>query len=173
MIAPIIEKLQDTSYRILFSAHGLPRKFIERGDPYQWQVEQTNAAIAKALEIDDLDWVSCYQSRVGPVEWISPATEDEIIRAAKDNKALIIVPVAFVSEHSETLVELDIEYADLARKHGVTAYHRIETVGVQQDFIRSLGCLVKTSRIGVTESSEGMRLCPNRFSQCLYNQDIR
>ncbi len=153
----------------MFSAHGLPKKFVEKGDPYQWQVEQTNAAIAKTLDIDDLDWVSCYQSRVGPVEWISPATEDEIERAAGDNKSVVIVPVAFVSEHSETLVELDIEYADLAKEYGVPSYHRVETVGIQQDFIKSLGELVRIADMDQINSSEHTRICPKSFNQCLQN----
>jgi putative membrane protein len=94
----------------LFSAHGLPKQVIERGDPYQAQIELTAAAVASATGIADLDWSICYQSRVGPMEWIGPSTEAELHRAATDKVPVVVVPVAFVSEHSETLVELDIEY---------------------------------------------------------------
>ncbi|MBP7252114.1 MAG: ferrochelatase, partial [Alphaproteobacteria bacterium] len=104
--------------RVLFSAHGLPEKIIKAGDPYQWQCEQTAAALVKALAITDLDWVNCYQSRVGPLRWIGPSTEAEIERAAHDRVPIVVVPIAFVSEHSETLVELDIEYRHLAQDKG-------------------------------------------------------
>ncbi len=109
--------------RVLFSAHGLPRKFIDGGDPYQWQIERTAAAVATAvigaLGAADFDWRVCYQSRVGPLEWIGPSTEAEIAGAGAEGRSLIVVPIAFVSEHSETLVELDIEYRRLAEAKGV------------------------------------------------------
>lgn len=144
--------------RVLFSAHGLPKKVIEGGDPYQAQVEQSCAAIVAALGPDvpteTLDWVVCYQSRVGPLEWIGPATDDEIRRAGAEGKSLIVLPVAFVSEHSETLVELDIEYGHLARESGVPAYHRVPAVGTEAQFIEGLARLVVAA-----EASETI-LCP-------------
>ncbi|CAN0481233.1 unnamed protein product, partial [Laminaria digitata] len=110
-----IAKLPDgVRYRILFSAHGLPKKIVEAGDPYASQVERTSAAALARLANPAADHVVCYQSRVGPLEWLQPYTEEEINRAGAEGIALVIVPVAFVSEHSETLVELDIEYAELA-----------------------------------------------------------
>ena len=130
-------------FRLLFSAHGLPKKIVDAGDPYQRQVEQSAAAVVKALAMPDLDWQICYQSRVGPLEWIGPATDAEIKRAGSDGKAILLCPIAFVSEHSETLVELDIEYAELAHEHGVTSYVRVPTVGVQPDFIAGLARLVR------------------------------
>lgn len=136
--------------RVLFSAHGLPKKVIEAGDPYQAQVEQSCAAIVAALgpdiPTDMLDWVVCYQSRVGPLEWIGPATDSEIRRAGAEGKSLIVLPVAFVSEHSETLVELDIEYGHLARESGVPAYYRVPAVGTEPQFIQGLARLVVTAR---------------------------
>jgi len=129
--------------RVLFSAHGLPKKVIEGGDPYQAQVEQTCAAVVKELDMLDLDWVTCFQSRVGPLEWIGPSTDAEIERAGADGKNLIVVPIAFVSEHSETLVELDIEYRDLAKKAGVATYVRVPAVGTHPAFIGALGELVR------------------------------
>lgn len=129
--------------RILFSAHGLPKKIVDAGDPYQRQVEASVAAILKLLGRPDLETQICYQSRVGPLEWIGPATDAEITRAAQDRRAIVVVPVAFVSEHSETLVELDIEYAELAQHNGAAAYIRVPTVGVQPAFIEGLANLVK------------------------------
>jgi ferrochelatase len=109
------------------SAHGLPKRTIAKGDPYQWQVEQSAAAVVKALNRPELEPIVCYQSRVGPLEWIGPATDSEITRAGKDGKGVIVAPIAFVSEHSETLVELDIEYRKLAAEAGVPDYRRAAT----------------------------------------------
>jgi len=90
----------------------------------------------------DLDWQICYQSRVGPLEWIGPSTESEIKRAGKEGKGLVILPIAFVSEHSETLVELDIEYAELALRHKVPFYRRVAAVGDHPLFIGGLAAMV-------------------------------
>jgi ferrochelatase len=128
--------------RLLLSAHGLPQRVIERGDPYQWQVEETAAALLAALGDEDAEAVICYQSRVGRLAWIGPSTEDEIRRAGAQKQALLVVPLSFVSEHSETLVELDIEYADLAARAGVPAYRRLATVATDAAFIAGLAELV-------------------------------
>ena len=140
----------DISYRLLLSAHGLPKRTIQRGDPYQRQVEQSVAAIVAALDMPGLDAQVCYQSRVGPLEWIGPATDDEIRRAARDGKGVVVAPVAFVSEHSETLVELDIEYRKLAEEAGVPDYRRAATAGVHPDFIAGLAGLVRRAMGGET-----------------------
>lgn len=132
-------------YRLLLSAHGLPRRVIARGDPYQTQVEQTAKALVERLGIKDLDWTVCYQSRVGPLEWIGPSTDDEIRRAGKDALGVVVAPIAFVSEHSETLVELDMDYAELARESGVAHYLRAPTVATRKPFIDALAALVSRS----------------------------
>lgn len=153
--------------RILFSAHGLPEKIIRKGDPYQWQVEKTAQAIVALLGIPDLDYGVCYQSRVGPMKWIGPSTEEEILRAGKEKKSLMIVPIAFVSEHSETLVELDIEYRELARSSGVPAYHRIPALGADEEYIAALADMcIQVAQTGKTCSSTGARLCPKEFQPC-------
>ena len=154
--------------RVLFSAHGLPKKIVAKGDPYQWQVEQSAAAVAAALGDRDLDWVVCYQSRVGPLEWIGPSTDDEILRAGRDGRAVVLVPIAFVSEHSETLVELDIEYRKLAEENRVPAYHRVPTVGVTNSFVAGLAGLVRETLEGngALRSCKGGRLCPQDWSGC-------
>ena len=158
----------DGAVRVLFSAHGLPKKIVEGGDPYQWQIEQTAKAVVAELAIDDLDWLNCYQSRVGPLEWIGPSTEDEIRRAGADGVAVIIVPLAFVSEHSETLVELDIEYRHIGDAAGVAGYHRTPTVSVTDVFITGLARLVSVALSGTQSPccGSGDRVCPNVWSQC-------
>lgn len=157
--------------RVLFSAHGLPKKVIAKGDPYQWQVEQTAAAVVGELRrrgVDGFDPIVCYQSQVGPLEWIGPATEDEIKRAGADKVPLVVVPIAFVSEHSETLVELDIEYREVADHAGVPAYHRVRTVGTAPRFITALAEIVETA-LGPgprTCHPSGARICPGEWSAC-------
>ena len=154
--------------RILFSAHGLPKKIVARGDPYPWQVEQTARAIVEILDSPDLDWAVCYQSRVGPLPWIGPSIDEEISRAAGDRVPVVVVPVAFVSEHSETLVELDIQYRDLAHELKVPHYVRVPALGVQEDFIGGLAGLVEAA-LGsekVLCPADGARLCPAGYGKC-------
>jgi len=131
--------------RVLFSAHGLPEKVIRAGDPYQAELEATAAAIAAAIGGLErgADWTVCYQSRVGPLKWIGPSTEQEIRRAGADRVSVVVYPVSFVSEHSETLFELDIAYRRLAAQAGVAAYIRVPTVGTHPKFIRGLADLVR------------------------------
>lgn len=150
--------------RVLFSAHGLPERIIEKGDPYRWQIERTAQAAARAVGIADLDWRVCYQSRVGPLTWIGPSTVDELRRAGTDRVPVVVVPIAFVSEHSETLVELDIEYKALAEVHGVPAYVRVPAVGTDEDFIKGLAQAVRTAGESVQPADgEG---CPPTFAGC-------
>jgi ferrochelatase len=130
---------------VIFSAHGLPKKIVDRGDPYVAQVSATVHAVVRALDLAAHEWMVAFQSRVGPLEWVGPATDHAIEEAAGSGKAVIIVPIAFVSEHSETLVELDIEYRRLAEKRGAAAYERAPTVAEDPDFIAGLATLVRTA----------------------------
>ncbi len=151
--------------RVLFSAHGLPEKIIKKGDPYQWQVEATTRAVVKKLDLKDA--VNCYQSRVGPMKWIGPSTEHELLRAAADKVPVVLVPIAFVSEHSETLVELDIEYAELAHGKGLDHYYRVPTLSVRAHFIAALADMCLKLKVGSkTASHTGTRLCPTSMKQC-------
>jgi len=160
-----IDTLSDgTPFRVLFSAHGLPKKIVDAGDPYAHQVERTAAAVLGRMAHKSVDHVVCYQSRVGPLEWLQPYTEDEIKRAGEEKRALVVVPVAFVSEHSETLVELDIEYAELARDAGVPEYARAPTVNAAEPFVRSLADLVRSSP--ETGTSAGGALCADGYTDC-------
>jgi ferrochelatase len=154
--------------RVLFSAHGLPKKNIAQGDPYQWQVEKTAEAVVRSLGIDSLDWSVCYQSRVGPLEWIGPSTEHEITRAGRDRVPLIVTPIAFVSEHSETLVELDSEYRNLAQACGVPRYERVPTVSTDAVFMAGLAYIVRKALRGPPKlcSAEGGRICPKEWIRC-------
>jgi ferrochelatase len=130
-------------------------------------VEKTAATIVDRLGIPGLDWNVCYQSRVGPLEWIAPATDAEIRRAGREGKGLVVTPIAFVSEHSETLVELDMEYGKLARESGVVDYLRVPTVSTHPAFVATLADLVEraiTSKSAVT-CGDG-RICPREFSRC-------
>ncbi len=154
--------------RVLFSAHGLPETIVLRGDPYHWQIEQTVAAVLSAWGKPDLDWAICYQSRATPQKWIQPSTEMEVERAAHDKAGVIVVPIAFVSEHSETLVELDVEYRDLATKLGVPAYYRVQTQNTDPAFITALGNLVRHARAcgpGL-HSHVGDRFCAESHRDC-------
>lgn len=153
--------------RILFSAHGLPEKVVAAGDPYQWQCEQTAQALARVLG-DGFDWLNTYQSRVGPLKWIGPATEDEIKHAGADRVPLVVVPMAFVSEHSETLVELDIDYKELAAQVGVPHYGRAPTVMADPTFIDGLAAQVRKAMKNGKKlcSQDGGRICPKHFSGC-------
>ena len=161
------ETSTETMPRILFSAHGLPEKIIAQGDPYAWQVERTAEAVVSLLGLPGLDYVVCYQSRVGPLKWIGPFTESEIRRAGKEKKPLMIVPIAFVSEHSETLVELDIEYKKLAQDNGVPTYTRIPALGAQDAFIDALADLCnEVAQTGKICAHNGARFCSPEFRQC-------
>lgn len=155
--------------RVLFSAHGLPKKVVARGDPYQGQVESSARAIAERLGLGSGDWLACYQSRVGPLEWIRPYTDDEIRRAGAEGVPIVLFPVAFVSEHSETLVELDMEYRHLAEQTGVPAYVRVSTVGTAPEFIAALADLVRAAAKSprAVQSQSGPRLCAAAERCCL------
>lgn len=126
-----------SNIRLLFSAHGLPQKVVDAGDPYRAQIEATAAAIAAKLP-ELPDWNVCYQSRVGPLKWLEPSTDAEIRRAGAEGRGVIIAPIAFVSEHVETRVELDHEYARLAAEVGCSPYLRSPTPGVRQVFVDDL-----------------------------------
>ena len=161
------------SPRVLFSAHGVPRKFVDAGDPYQDHVERTAAAIVTGLAMSGLDHVVCYQSRVGRLEWLGPYTDDEIRRAGRDGVPLVVVPIAFVCEHSETLVELDIDYAELAKTSGVPKYYRVPTAGTDAAFINGLARLVGLALAGDNPivSERGGRMCPASFGDCPMTAD--
>ncbi len=160
--------------RVLFSAHGLPEQIIADGDPYQWQCEQGAAAIAEATGIKSLDWQICYQSRVGPLKWIGPGTEEALHQAARDKVPVLIYPHAFVSEHVETLVEIEQDYRKTAHRLGIPWFGRVETVGTAAPFIeglpRSVIGKLGTRRIA---SDQQARVCPSGFPRCCMSEFVK
>ncbi len=148
--------------RLLFSAHGLPQKIVDAGDPYPSHIERTAVAIAAKLRLRREDWEICYQSRVGPLKWLGPSTEERLEAAGKARAPVVLVPIAFVSEHSETLVELDMEYKHLAEAAGVPEYVRIAALGTQADFIQ---CLTNLVQAALKETA----FCSCGIAKCLVN----
>jgi ferrochelatase len=151
--------------RLLFSAHGLPQKVVDAGDPYQAQVEATAAAVAARLP-ELPDWRVCYQSRVGPLKWLGPSTDDEVRRAGVERKGVVVSPIAFVSEHVETLVELDHEYHQLAREVLALPYLRAPAPGVRGAYLDTLARAVRDALGKGTVAPEGGWRCPAGFSGC-------
>ena len=165
----IIKKIKNVkNFKLIFSAHGLPEKNIKKGDPYQWQVEQSVNKIVESLNIENLDWILSYQSRVGPLKWIGPSTEDIIIKNSKIGKHIVLVPIAFVSEHSETLVELDIEYKEIADANGCKNYTRVPALGINEDFIKAMSeLIIKKNEYKFSENLYPPKIqCPSNFKKC-------
>ena len=156
------------NYILIFSAHGLPEKNIKKGDPYQWQIEQSVDQIVKKLNIFNLNWTLSYQSRVGPLKWIGPSTEEVIIKNSKDGHHIVLVPIAFVSEHSETLVELDIEYKNLATINGCDKYIRIPALGINEYFIKAMSeLIIKKDNYKFNKNLYPPKIrCPSNFKKC-------
>ncbi|HLZ74256.1 ferrochelatase [Phenylobacterium sp.] len=152
--------------RLLFSAHGLPQQIVDDGDPYEAQVEATAAAIAQRLP-EFADWRVCYQSRVGRLKWLGPSTDDEIRRAGSESRGVLIAPIAFVSEHVETLVELDHDYAKVARAAGCAPYLRAPTPGVQEAFIAELArAALDAAGRDAGPAPHGPWRCPAGHAKC-------
>ena len=161
-----ISKKNQNKIKLLFSAHGLPEKIIKRGDPYQMQIENSVDAIITNMSRPELNYSICYQSKVGPLKWIGPSTESEIIKAAKKKQIIVLVPIAFVSEHSETLVELDIEYKEIAQEQGCIEYYRVPALGINKDFINAMyGLIVKQNVHPILND----KICDKKHKECFYN----
>lgn len=131
---------------IFFSAHGVPLSYVEEaGDPYQQEIEDCTARIMKTLNRPNSHTLA-YQSRVGPVEWLQPYTEDAIAQLGSEGvNDLLVVPISFVSEHIETLQEIDIEYRELAVGSGIENFHRVPALDTHSGFINDLADLVVES----------------------------
>jgi protoporphyrin/coproporphyrin ferrochelatase len=153
--------------RLLFSAHGLPEDIVKDGDPYQAQCEKSAEEIVIATGIENPDWQICYQSRVGPKKWLSPSTEDALKKAATDGVPVVILPHAFTQEHVETLVEIEIEYREVAEHLGISGFYRVPTVGIHPDFIRGLADMVIASATAPDIASNiGVSVCPSTSKEC-------
>ena len=172
LIRATMDRADGRPVRVLFSAHGIPEKLVVAGDPYQAQIEATVAAIVARMGLTD--WAICYQSRVGPLKWLGPPTPEAIEQAARDGVGAVIVPIAFVSEHVETLVELDHEYGELAAEVGCVPYLRVPALGVEPTFIAALAQAVEaalqTSGVAPQGASKGrpcagFKACPGGCSK--------
>ena len=143
--ALINEKLReistDKTIRLLFSAHGIPEILVKKGDPYQLQVEDTVKRVMNKIGArSGLEYTVCYQSKVGPMKWLEPTIQSQIVAAGQRNEVVVVIPISFTSEHSETLVELDIDYANFATASGIE-YHRVSTLRTNPIFIQMLAAL--------------------------------
>jgi len=127
---------------VLFSAHGVPKSYIDAGDPYQEQIISCVDMISEQLP-EDVDVHLSYQSRVGPIEWLRPYTDDVLPKLGSDGvKNLVVVPISFVSEHIETLEEIDMEYRELAEENGITNWRRCPALNTDEGFIEDMADLV-------------------------------
>lgn len=132
-----------TEVDLVFSAHSLPQSFIDSGDPYLSHIEETVRLVMERFS--NVTHHLAFQSRAGPVKWLEPSTEDMIGHlAAHGRKNLLMVPLSFVSDHIETLYEIDIQYAELARDRGVETFRRIPSLNTSETFITCLADLVKS-----------------------------
>ncbi|HEX2456597.1 MAG TPA: ferrochelatase [Vicinamibacterales bacterium] len=144
---------------ILFSAHGLPQRFIDQGDPYVAHIESTRRGILDRLSLGNRQLLA-YQSRTGPVKWIGPGTEETLVALGREGvKDVLVVPLSFVSDHIETLYEVDLLFAEAARSAGITGYYRPEALNSHPLFIDALASLV----------SAHVRLCAGRCCGCQSN----
>ncbi len=148
--------------KLLFSAHGIPLDIVESGDPYAFQVEATVNAIMHDPLLASIPYQICYQSRVGPKKWLSPTIDEALHLCQKSNLGAVVVPISFVSDHSETLVELDIQYKDRAKELSLCHYSRVEALGTDRLFIDSLA----ESVLELVENTPQKRLCPPSFKEC-------
>ena len=128
---------------LFFSAHGVPQSYVEEaGDPYQQEIEECTRLIVKTLNRPN-QYTLAYQSRVGPVEWLKPYTEDALEELGEQGiKEVLVVPISFVSEHIETLQEIDIEYREIAEEAGIENFQRVPALNTHPIFIDALAKLV-------------------------------
>jgi ferrochelatase len=165
-----LDKLKKSAFAkdavILYSAHGIPQDCIDDGDPYEEQVTKTAYAIQEYLKQHGFhnDFKITYQSKVGPKKWLEPDTESIITQFASDKKPLVIVPLAFTSEHSETLVELDMDYQELAVSLGCPDYMRVPAVTDNSHFINGL----KDAVLSIIDNNIicNPSICSDKFKEC-------
>jgi len=147
LIAKELDQLENPDQvHIFFSAHGVPLSYVEEaGDPYQKEIEECTDLIMQTLNRPNPHTLA-YQSRVGPVEWLKPYTEDAIPQLAEQGvKELLVVPISFVSEHIETLQEIDMEYRELAEEAGIHHFYRVPALNTHPVFVDDLAEMVVES----------------------------
>ncbi len=150
-LGALAERIQETLRRfsglpaphIVFSAHGLPEKYVRDGDPYRDQVEETRHLVCERMELGHLNTTLCYQSRLGPQRWLGPSLRSTLARLGSEGTAsVMVVPISFVSDHLETLSEIDIEARQLARDSGIRYFETMPGLNDSAAFIRALSELV-------------------------------
>jgi ferrochelatase len=159
--------------RLLFSAHGLPESIVKAGDPYQQEVEASVAAVMAQLADKDVESLVCYQSRATPQKWLSPSTIEAIEEAGRDQVAVLLVPIAFVSDHIETLVELDIENRELAEENHVPGYFRAKVPNDDPAFIAALADIIRQAVAagdGLCSQAPGRRSCDEMHKDCPWSR---
>jgi ferrochelatase len=145
---------------LVFSAHGLPISVIAAGDPYQKQVEETVRLVMEQGGWGNPHWL-CYQSRVGPQKWLEPSLTDLLERLARQGvKSVLVVPISFVSDHIETLYEINLEARALATSHGIEEFAMMRSLGNSPRFIAALADLV----LGAVSSRETLSVSLNSLS---------
>jgi ferrochelatase len=175
LIAAEIQACPDpASAHVFFSAHGVPKSYVEEaGDPYQQEIEACAALIMQRLERDlghANPYTLAYQSRVGPVEWLRPYTDEALHDlGAQGIRDLVVVPISFVSEHIETLEEIDIEYREIATEAGITNFRRVPALDTTPAFIEGLADLVQHALEGPEVNLDQAAALSNRVK--LYPQD--
>ena len=163
-----LKAVPDGNFKLFFSAHSIPEYLVtEKGDPYQSQIISTVSKIMEKLHSADckLEHMITYQSKVGRMKWLEPMTETELVKCAKEKIVPIIIPVAFVSENSETLFELDMDYRELLKENGMPDMFRVPTVSCNELYIECLVDLIKLSVISDTPFPTG-RGCSNDETDC-------
>ncbi len=127
---------------LLFSAHSLPMYVVDRGDPYPQEIGASVQAVMEQLGFSH-EYLLAYQSQVGPIKWLGPQTEEVIRQLGRSRRRrVLVVPIAFVSDHIETLSEIDLEYAELARHVGITGFHRAPALNDAETLQKGLADLV-------------------------------
>ncbi len=166
IVAAWAEAGRPAPVRLIFSAHGLPERVVAAGDPYAEQIEATAQAVAARLQLA-VDWRIAYQSRVGPLKWLGPTTLEAIEAATAEGLGVIVCPVAFVSEHVETLVELDHDYRLRAEAMGCPAYVRAPALVAEPAFIEALAGIASDAmqRNAAIAPGSGFT-CAARWSKC-------
>jgi len=137
-----LEKFKGEKPVVLFSAHSLPRKFVDKGDPYSDEIQGTINEVLKRFVPSPFEWYLSYQSKTGPVKWLEPSTEDMIHEISKKGvKNVLVVPISFVSDHIETLYEIDIQYKNMAGDLGMNL-KRTESLNTSPKLIEALASMV-------------------------------
>lgn len=144
IVNDILETIDDSkSYNLIFSAHGLPQKIVDAGDPYEKQVNEHVKILSNILDSKGIEFESislAYQSKVGPMKWLTPSLEDRLKEL--EDKKVLIYPIAFIIDNSETKFELDIEYKEVAEGLGITDYKVVPCVNYSEGFVEVIEELI-------------------------------